>query len=134
MKPIEPRIKPLVTALNKFSFITTFSSCEGHFTDSNSSNEWAEVRFRGDEVNCQHVSQKLPLRFSKKEILVALEIEKTYYNILTKTGSYWILKLTPLAERKEEKEKQTEQAIAILCKILEDIRTESSNHGKNCKF
>jgi hypothetical protein len=46
---IEPRIRPLVSALNATGLVTTFSSCEGHFgrVDKESLNvrESANVRF-----------------------------------------------------------------------------------------
>src|SRR5262245_7303340 len=46
MKPIEPRIAPLVCALNETSLFRTFSSCEGHFGDKRDGfpREFAEVR------------------------------------------------------------------------------------------
>mgnify|MGYP001074007632 CR=1 FL=1 len=46
---IEPRIRPLVSALNATGLVTTFSSCEGHFgrVDKEPLNvrEGADVRF-----------------------------------------------------------------------------------------
>ncbi len=51
---IEPRIRPLVSALNATGLVTTFSSCEGHFgrVDKESLNvrENANVRFVAGHV------------------------------------------------------------------------------------
>ena len=48
-QPIEPRIRPLVDALNETCLLETFSSCQGHFGEENSTGDLndrseAEVR------------------------------------------------------------------------------------------
>ncbi|ADB37669.1 hypothetical protein [Spirosoma linguale] len=48
MEDIEPRIRPLVDALNKTGLVRTFSSCEGHFSPEEQTlvdRNHAEVRF-----------------------------------------------------------------------------------------
>jgi hypothetical protein len=47
MKDIEPKILPLVQALNSIGLVCTFSSCEGHFDEINRFNDHnkADVRF-----------------------------------------------------------------------------------------
>jgi hypothetical protein len=47
MKEIEPKIKPLVDALNATGILETFSSCEGHFNEYSEYNDKkkADVRF-----------------------------------------------------------------------------------------
>lgn len=48
MEDIEPKIRPLVDALNKTGLVRTFSSCEGHFLPDEQTlvdRNHAEVRF-----------------------------------------------------------------------------------------
>ncbi|AUD03856.1 hypothetical protein [Spirosoma pollinicola] len=48
MDDLEPKIRPLVTALNKTGLVRTFSSCEGHFAPEEQTlvdRNQAEVRF-----------------------------------------------------------------------------------------
>lgn len=47
MQEIEPKILPLVQALNSTGLVCTFSSCEGHFNETNRFNDHnkADIRF-----------------------------------------------------------------------------------------
>lgn len=42
MDPIEPRIRPLVDALNETHLIETFSSCQGHFGEPQSPDDFTD--------------------------------------------------------------------------------------------
>lgn len=128
MKNIEPRILPLVTALNKLPFLTTYCSCEGHFVNGNDQ-QWAEVRFRGEEEPCQQFAQWITKEFSTCipiatiPITIKFEIENCFFNILSNTGKYWILRLTPLADNREEKRAQANMAIGRLCMLIKMYKT-----------
>lgn len=49
MKEIEPKILPLVDALNTTGMLQTFSSCAGHFSDARHGRHIADVRFYANE-------------------------------------------------------------------------------------
>jgi hypothetical protein len=42
LKTIEPGIRPLVDALNETGLLETFSSCEGHFGEENSTGDFSD--------------------------------------------------------------------------------------------
>lgn len=63
MDELEPRIRPLVEALNKTDLVRTFSSCEGHFDPGEQiivDRNRAEVRFvPADNVSVNDVEKLL---------------------------------------------------------------------------
>ena len=71
MNGIEKRIKPLVDILNEVEFISTFSSCEGHFDSADIDKQEANIKFdvKKDKEN-------------DFEDLAAL--------ILSETAPYWV--------------------------------------------
>jgi hypothetical protein len=124
MKNIEPRILPLVTALNKLPFITTYCSCEGHFVDGDTQ-QWAEIRFRGKTRPCQQFAKWITKEF-ESQAPVQLELDERHWTIMSKTGTYWILRITPLS-REDKLEKQTQVAVAIarLCSIIDNYAADT---------
>ena len=62
METIEPRIRPLVDALNATGLVRTFSSCEGHFLPGEQTlvdRNHAEIRFVPTDGTTSEVVEKL---------------------------------------------------------------------------
>ena len=68
MQEIEPKILPLVQALNSTGLVSTFSSCEGHF----------------DEINRFTNYSKADVRFDPEENVSDYDIEKFISYIVTR--------------------------------------------------
>ncbi len=74
---IEERIRPLVEALNDIPYISTFSSCEGHFSlEDIDHNDKAYIRFRLDE------SRKEEFEILKKNVLISTAEDCWDYSIV----------------------------------------------------
>lgn len=60
MNEIEPKILPLVKALNSTGLVSTFSSCEGHFDEMNrfTDHSKADVRFDPEDNVSDHDIEK----------------------------------------------------------------------------
>lgn len=60
MEEIEPKILPLVQALNSTGLVSTFSSCEGHFDEFNrfTDHNKADVRFDPEDNISDHDIEK----------------------------------------------------------------------------
>ncbi|MCX6215943.1 hypothetical protein [Spirosoma sp.] len=88
MEDIEPRIRPLVDALNKTGLVRTFSSCEGHFSPGEQTlvdRNHAEVRFvPADGVAEQDIESLLAsllTRFKARHGLLPVKV--TAYKLYT---------------------------------------------------
>ncbi|WP_460970428.1 hypothetical protein [Spirosoma migulaei] len=81
MHDIEPKIRPLVDALNKTGLVRTFSSCEGHFGPGEQTlvdRNHAEVRFvPADGVSVEEVEKllaSLVTRFKSRHGLLPVKV------------------------------------------------------------
>ncbi|QDK83717.1 hypothetical protein EXU85_12845 [Spirosoma sp. KCTC 42546] len=88
MHDIEPKIRPLVDALNKTGLVRTFSSCEGHFGPGEQTlvdRNHAEVRFvPADGVSVEEVEKLLAsivTRFKARHGLLPVKV--TAYKLYT---------------------------------------------------
>ncbi|MVM37548.1 hypothetical protein GO730_07875 [Spirosoma sp. HMF3257] len=88
MEDIEPKIRPLVDALNKTGLVRTFSSCEGHFLPEEQTlvdRNHAEVRFvPTDGVSIEDVESLLAYvltRFKAGHGLIPVKV--TAYKLYT---------------------------------------------------
>ncbi len=68
MQEIEPKILPLVQALNSTGLVSTFSSCEGHF----------------DEISRFNDHNKADVRFDPEDNISDYDIEKFISYIITR--------------------------------------------------
>ncbi|GAB3014290.1 hypothetical protein [Spirosoma pulveris] len=95
MEDIEPRIRPLVDALNKTGLVRTFSSCEGHFTPKEQTlvdRNHAEVRFvPADGVTVQDIEKLVAFlltRFKTRHGLLPVKV--TAYKLYTPIDAHEI--------------------------------------------
>ena len=88
MEAIEPKIRPLVDALNRTGLVRTFSSCEGHFTPEEQTlvdRNHAEVRFvPADGVSVEEVEQLLASIVTRFKVQHGiLPVKLTAYKLYT---------------------------------------------------
>lgn len=88
MEDIEPKIRPLVDALNKTGLVRTFSSCEGHFNPDEQTlvdRNHAEVRFVPAEgISVEEVEKllaSLVITFKARHGLIPIKV--TAYKLYT---------------------------------------------------
>ncbi|MBD2704769.1 hypothetical protein IC229_29310 [Spirosoma sp. BT702] len=88
MENVEPKIRPLVDALNQTGLVRTFSSCEGHFALEEQTivdRNHAEVRFvpapDTSIIAVEKLLASILLRFKSKHGLIPVKL--TGYKLLT---------------------------------------------------
>lgn len=88
MNDLEPRIRPLVDALNATGLVRTFSSCEGHFRPDEQTlvdRNHAEVRFvpapTESQQGVEHLLAYLLTRFKHNHGLIPVKL--TGYKLYT---------------------------------------------------
>ena len=129
METIEPKILPLVDALNATGIVRTFSSCEGHYDPADQTirdRNHAEVRFVPAAGHAaQDVEQWLGgvlVRFKKKHGVMPMQ--ETGYKLFTPfdddIGQTFVLELKPFNrfEPPHTKRADTDQAILRLVQVL----------------
>ena len=104
MEDIEPKIRPLVDALNKTERVLTFSSCEGHFLPTEQTladRNHAYVRFVPAEgVSAETVEKLLSFlltRFKRQHGLIPVNVtaHKLYTPIDETIDETFVLELRP---------------------------------------
>ena len=126
---IEPRILPLVTAINQTGLFTTFSSCEGHFEPKQQTiddRNQADVRFERKKG----VSEKRAddfLHFLVNEyplglILAGLSVYKIYapFHPLNTANYVYVIQIEPYDrfDTPERKRAETDEGIDMLLSII----------------
>ncbi len=127
---IEPKIRPLVDALNKTGLVRTFSSCEGHFAPDQQTlvdRNHAEVRFvPADGVSEADVEKLLTYvltRFKARHGLIPVNVKahKRYTPLDDEAvESTFVLELKPFNrfELPDRKRTDTDRAIEQVIRIL----------------
>lgn len=131
MNDIEPRIRPLVDALNATGVVRTFSSCEGHYDPEGQTmvdRNLAYVRFvPADGVSAGQVEQLITYvltRFKAKHGLVPINL--TGYKLYTPLDDEiaeetFVLELRPFNrfDLPDRKRSDTDRAVAQVVSILD---------------
>ena len=130
MEAIEPKILPLVDALNETGLVRTFSSCEGHFSPAEQTlvdRNWAYVRFiPGDNVTKEAVERLLAyllIRFKSGYGLlpITLTAYKQYTPIDEETvDETYVLDLRPFNrfDSPDHKRADTDRTIEQVIQLL----------------
>jgi len=130
MDDIEPKIRPLVDALNKTGLVRTFSSCEGHFSPTEQTlvdRNHAEVRFiHADGVTMEEVEKLLATlltRFKSRHGLIPVKL--TAYKLYTPiddeaVDETFVLELQPFNrfDLPDRKRADTDRAIEQVIKLI----------------
>jgi hypothetical protein len=135
MDTIEPKIFPLVEALNATGLVRTFSSCEGHFLPDEQTlvdRNQAEVRFvPADGVALYTVEKLLTYlltRFKTRHGLLPMKV--TAYKLYTPieedvVEETFVIELKPFNrfDSPDQKRSDTDRAIEQLVKLIEGWTT-----------
>ncbi|MBD2754194.1 hypothetical protein IC230_14900 [Spirosoma sp. BT704] len=130
MDELEPKIRPLVEALNKTGLLRTFSSCEGHFDPGEQTivdRNRAEIRFvPADNVSANDVEKLLAsvlTQFKTRHGL--LPVHLTAYKLYTpidedSTEETFVLELRPFNrfDPPDRKRSDTDRAIEQTTKLV----------------
>ncbi|GAB3699940.1 hypothetical protein GCM10027592_26480 [Spirosoma flavus] len=133
MEDLEPKIRPLVDALNQTGLIRTFSSCEGHFAPDEQTlvdRNHAEVRFvPATDTLATDVEKFLAsvlLRFKTQHGLIPVKLQG--YKLLTPIDEKtveetFVLELRPFNrfDSPDRKRSDVDRAIEQVIKIMYDI-------------
>ncbi|SFC92573.1 hypothetical protein [Spirosoma endophyticum] len=134
MEDIEPKIRPLVDALNATGLVRTFSSCEGHFAPNEQTlvdRNHAEVRFvPADGIAVGEVEKLLAYvvtRFKSRHGLLPVNV--TAHKLYTPLDSEaieetFVLQLRPFNrfDPPDQKRADMDRAIAQVEKLIYGIR------------
>ncbi len=130
MDDIEPKISPLVDALNKTGLVRTFSSCEGHFAPEKQTlvdRNHAEVRFvPADGISAADVEKLLAYlltRFKTRHGLIPVKLtaHELYTPIDDETvEKTFVLELRPFNrfDSPDRKRADIDRAIEQIIRIL----------------
>ncbi|UFH57436.1 hypothetical protein LN737_20820 [Spirosoma sp. KNUC1025] len=133
MNDLEPRIRPLVEALNQTGIVRTFSSCEGHFAANEQTivdRNHAEVRFvPADNVTVQEVEKLLKYvltQFRTRHGLIPIHLtaHKLYTPIDEDTlEETFVLDLRPFNrfDPTDRKRADTDRAIEQTIRIINSL-------------
>lgn len=127
--PIEPRIRPLVDALNATALVRTFSSCEGHFGADEQTlvdRNRAEVRFvparEGDAKSVEQLLAFLLPRFKVQHGLIPVTLigYKLYTPVDGMLEETFVIELRPFNrfDSPDRKRADTDRAIGQLIQLL----------------
>ena len=133
MDDIEPKIRPLVDALNRTGLVRTFSSCEGHFNPEEQTivdRNHAEVRFVPNERSLASQVEKLLAailtRFKSQHGLIPIKL--TGYKLYTPIDDElieetFVLELIPFNrfDPPNRKRADIDRAIAQTEKLIYDL-------------
>lgn len=124
VSPIEPKIKPLVDALNNNGICYTFSSCQGHYEDEEQEfmdRNHADVRFDlCDNISLEAVEHFLTFlitEFQNRHSCTPISL--TAHKLYAPTEDYsldfvYVIELTPFDRFESSKTKREITDIAIL--------------------
>jgi hypothetical protein len=126
---IEPRILPLVTAINQTGLFTTFSSCEGHFEPNQQTIDdldRADVRFeRRKWVSEKRANDFLYFLVNKYPlglIRAGLSVYKIYapFHPLNTANYVYVIQIEPYDrfDTPERKRAETDEGIDTLLSII----------------
>lgn len=130
MKDIEPKIRPLVDALNATGLVRTFSSCEGHYTPEQQTlvdRNHAEVRFVPAEgVTMNEVEKWLRFLLTRfKSLHGLIPINLLGYKLYTPIGNEaidetFVLEIRPFNrfDPPDRKRADTDRAIEQVEKLV----------------
>ncbi len=133
MDDIEPKIRPLVDALNETGLIRTFSSCEGHFAPDEQTlvdRTHAYVRFvPAEDVSVESVEKLLSFlltRFRSQHGLIPINLTgyKLYTPIDDETvEETFVLELRPFNrfDPPDRKRSDTDRAIEQVRMLIYDL-------------
>lgn len=134
MREIEERIKPLTEILNEVGFISTFSSCEGHYDSKDVNRHQASVQFHingGNEKNFKDIATLILSQTVPHWHETSVEIYKRFYVLPDETElkTDYSINIRPFPKRgmrSKEKRRCTDEAIT---RIISAVRSylESSN-------
>ena len=126
LKNLEKRIAPLVYALRKTGYISTFSSCQGHYLSTDKENHKAIVYFRlkkGSEYKFKGLMDSI---FKKTALQYGYIVEfANRYLVMpgdSKPDQHWKIEIYPWIESlsHEVKRQFTDKAIKRITEIIED--------------
>ena len=137
---IEPRILPLVTAINQTGLFTTFSSCEGHFEPNQQTiddRNRADVRFdRRKRVSEQKADEFLHFLVNEYPlglIRAGLSVYKIYAPFhLRNTADYvYVVQIEPYDrfDTPERKRAETDEGIDMLLSIIDKYQKMRKKKG-----
>ena len=126
---IEPRILPLVTAINQTGLFTTFSSCEGHFEPNQQTiddRNRADVRFdRRKRVSEQKADEFLHFLVNEYPlglIRAGLSVYKLYtpFHPLNTADYVYVIQIAPFDrfDTAQHKRAETDEGIDMLLSII----------------
>lgn len=127
---IEPQIKGLVVALSEIPYITTISSCEGHFRgyDRYMGNRYAHIMFEVPD-KCERILETLIKKIMQEVNLVyggeaIVNIHKRYYPSGEGAGHNWKIEIEPFDKVASPREKRrvTNKIIEELEKVVRDYK------------
>jgi hypothetical protein len=134
MDDLEPKIEPLVNALNKTGLVRTFSSCEGHYAPFEQTlvdRNQAEVRFvPADGVLVESVEKLLSYiltRFKARHGLIP--VKTTAYKLYTPVDDEavdqtFVIELRPFNrfDSPDRKRADTDRAIEQVIELIDRYR------------
>ena len=142
IKPfIEPRILPLVNAINQTGLFTTFSSCEGHFEPNQQTiddRNRADVRFERKKGVSEKIANDF-LYFLVNEyplglIRGGLSVYKIYapFHPLNTANYVYVIQIEPYDrfDTPERKRAETDEGINMLLSIIHKYQKMRKKRGR----
>lgn len=137
---IEPRILPLVIAINQTGLFTTFSSCEGHFEPNQQTiddRNRADVRFERrkgvGEKRANDFLYFLVNEYPLGLIRAGLSVYKIYapYHPLNTANYVYVIKIEPYDrfDTPERKRAETDEGIDMLLSIIHKYQNMRKKKG-----
>lgn len=128
---IEPKIRPLVDILNEVPYISTVSSCQGHYLSPDHSKHYAQVIFRVGkpyEVPLKRLAQKILATTAPSWADALVEVYNRLYVLpgQSRLNNLWEIRITPHSADPSENRHYTDRAI----KQVIDVISQYINSGK----
>ena len=142
IKPfIEPRILPLVNAINQTGLFTTFSSCEGHFRPGEQTlddRNRADVRFERrkwvSEKRANDFLYFLVNEYPLGVIRAGLSVYKVYapFHSLNTADYVYVIQIEPYYrfDTPERKRAETDEGIDMLLSIIHKYQRMRKKRGR----
>lgn len=125
---IEPKIKPLVEAINSIPFLKTFSSCEGHFEEEDQTIDdrtKADVRFELTNpsylANAEDFIHFIANEFGNGVLPCSFKAYKLYIpKVIEQNNFVFVIEIQPINrfETPGKKRQITDQGIQRITKIV----------------